>query len=40
MLAFDNKYMYNVRSRNERKSEHLIITNIPEGTVPWLRENI
>ena len=40
MLAFDNKYMYNVRSRNERKAEHLIITNIPEGTVPWLRENL
>ncbi|ONI47089.1 DNA adenine methylase [Candidatus Epulonipiscium fishelsonii] len=29
ILSFDNKYTYNVRSRNERKVEHLIITNIP-----------
>lgn len=27
ILAFDNKYTYNVRSRNERNVEHLIITN-------------
>lgn len=39
MLAFENRYLYNVRSRNERKSEHLIITNIPEGEIPWIREN-
>lgn len=25
---FDNQYTYNVRSRNERKAKHLIITNI------------
>ncbi len=29
ILSFDNKYTYNVRSRNERKVEHLIITNCP-----------
>ncbi len=29
VLAFDNQYTYNVRSRNERKVEHLIITNFP-----------
>lgn len=29
MLSFDNQYTYNVRSRNDRKVEHLIITNIP-----------
>ncbi len=29
ILSFDNKYTYNVRSRNERKVEHLIITNLP-----------
>lgn len=29
ILSFDNKYTYNVRSRNERNVEHLIITNIP-----------
>lgn len=28
ILSFDNKYSYNVRSRNERSVEHLIITNI------------
>ena len=39
MLSFDNRYLYNMRSRNERKAEHLIITNIPEEAVPWKREN-
>ncbi len=29
VLSFDNQYTYNVRSRNERKVEHLIITNLP-----------
>ncbi len=28
ILCFDKKYTYNVRSRNERNTEHLIITNI------------
>ena len=28
VLTFDNQYTYNVRSRNERSVEHLIITNI------------
>lgn len=27
ILSFDNQYTYNVRSRNERNVEHLIITN-------------
>lgn len=27
--AFDKKYLYNVRGRNDRKTEHLIITNYP-----------
>lgn len=39
MLAFDNRYLYNIRSRNDRKTEHLIITNVPEGEIPWKREN-
>lgn len=39
MLSFDNQYLYNVRSRNDRAAEHLIITNISEETVPWKREN-
>ncbi len=30
ILSFDKSYTYNVRSRNDRKVEHLIITNIPE----------
>jgi DNA adenine methylase len=29
VLSFDNQYTYNVRRRNERNTEHLIITNIP-----------
>lgn len=29
ILSFDNQYTYNVRSRNERKVEHLIITSSP-----------
>lgn len=29
ILSFDNKYTYNVRSRNERDVEHLLITNLP-----------
>lgn len=29
ILSFNNQYTYNVRSRNERNSEHLIITNLP-----------
>jgi len=28
ILSFDNQYTYNVRRRNERKVEHLIITNM------------
>ena len=24
---FDNRYTYNVRSRNDRKAEHLVVTN-------------
>ena len=39
MMTFDNRYLYNVRSRNERKTEHLLITNVPEGEIPWRREN-
>ena len=40
VLRFENQYTYNVRSRNERASEHLIITNVPEQEVPWIRENV
>ena len=29
ILTFDNQYTYNVRSRNNRNVEHLIITNLP-----------
>ena len=29
ILSFDKRYTYNVRSRNERCVEHLIITNLP-----------
>ncbi|MEG2097355.1 MAG: DNA adenine methylase, partial [Pseudoflavonifractor sp.] len=29
ILSFDNQYTYNVRSRNDRSAEHLIITNLP-----------
>lgn len=29
ILSFDNQYTYNVRSRNQRNVEHLIITNLP-----------
>ena len=28
ILSFDNQYTYNVRSRNQRNVEHLIITNL------------
>lgn len=30
ILTFNNSYTYNVRSRNDRDVEHLIVTNIPE----------
>lgn len=30
ILSFNNSYTYNMRSRNDRDVEHLIITNIPE----------
>jgi DNA adenine methylase len=30
ILTFDKNYTYNVRSRNDRSAEHLIITNIEE----------
>ncbi len=39
IMQFENQYVYNIRSRNERTAQHLIITNIPEGQVPWIREN-
>ena len=29
ILAFENRYLYNVRQRNDRGSEHLIVTNLP-----------
>ena len=29
ILSFDKQYTYNVRSRNQRDTEHLIITNLP-----------
>ena len=29
IISFDNQYTYNVRSRNERNVEHLLITNLP-----------
>ena len=29
ILSFDKQYSYNVRSRNNRDVEHLIITNLP-----------
>ena len=29
ILSFDKQYTYNVRSRNNRDAEHLIITNLP-----------
>lgn len=29
ILCFDKIYTYNVRSRNQRKAEHLIVTNMP-----------
>ena len=39
ILSFENRYMYNVRRRNERSAEHLIITNVPEEDVPWIPQN-
>ena len=33
ILHFDNRYAYNMRSRNDRDAEHLIITNLPEVIV-------
>lgn len=40
ILNFDARYLYNVRSRNDRKTNHLLITNIPEEDMPWLQENV
>ncbi len=34
IFSFDNQYTYNVRSRNERRVEHLIITNISVDKSP------
>ncbi|MCM1181795.1 MAG: DNA adenine methylase [Roseburia sp.] len=31
ILSFDNRYAYNMRSRNERNVKHLLITNLPVG---------
>lgn len=39
ILTFDNRYLYNMRSRNDRNAEHLLITNVPEEEIPWKREN-
>lgn len=39
ILTFDNRYLYNMRSRNDRSAEHLLITNVPEEEIPWKREN-
>lgn len=39
ILTFENHYLYNMRSRNDRNAQHLIVTNIPEGEIPWRREN-
>lgn len=39
ILSFDNRYLYNMRSRNDRSAQHLLITNIPEEEIPWRREN-
>ena len=39
ILSFDNRYLYNMRSRNDRSAQHLLITNIPEEEIPWKREN-
>ncbi|MGK0723812.1 DNA adenine methylase [Aerococcus urinaeequi] len=36
ILSFDKNYTYNVRSRNDRKVTHLIITNIDEQDVKEL----
>ncbi|MDD2956999.1 MAG: DNA adenine methylase [Lachnospiraceae bacterium] len=30
IMSFDNRYIYNVRSRNDRISQHLIVTNLPD----------
>ena len=30
VLSFDKQYTYNVRSRNTRDTQHLIVTNLPE----------
>ena len=32
VTSFDKSYTYNVRSRNDRKTEHLIVTNYPLST--------
>lgn len=40
ILTFDNRYLYNMRSRNDRNAEHLLITNVPEEEIPWKRENM
>ena len=35
ILTFDKTYSYNVRSRNDRSAEHLIVTNLPvKGRLP------
>lgn len=39
ILTFDNRYLYNMRSRNDRSAEHLLITNVAEEEIPWKREN-
>ncbi len=36
VLHFHNQYLYNVRQRNDREAEHLIITNMP---IPFAEEN-
>ena len=33
VTSFDKSYTYNVRSRNDRKAEHLIVTNYPISPV-------
>ena len=39
MLTFDYLYLFNARNRNEKNAGHVIITNLPEGEIPWIREN-
>ncbi len=39
ILALEKKKVHNIQSRSHKTAKILIVTNVPEDQVPWIREN-